>query len=256
MSAHSYKSESTMSRGMVLIIVSFAILATWCVFLTIQIWQLQENQAKLLSMLYKQQGQLEQERDERHKESNEFQRQSLEVYSEVKGDVKKLAGQYDHLYQMVLRNKEEARDDVQHVLHLQIDLTSNVVAIKKDQETNVARIDNKMDDNQKKVNDSMRGLAELFVDEITKLENKIAKYENETWLIGERVKQLEATAREPVMIENKVHVETEYHHHHPVVQYREPQLTLGERIGKFIGGVVQNGVSSLLSTAMGIIGLS
>ena len=256
MSAHSYKSESKMSRGMVLITVSFAILATWCIFLTFQVWQLQESQTKLLSILFKQQSQLTQERDERHKEKNELQRQFVETYSEVKGDVKKLFGQYDVLYQMVLRNREEARDDVRHILHLQIDLTSNVVVVKTTQESNVARIDDKMDENQKKLNNSMRGLAELFVDEVTKLENKIAKYENETQLIGERIKQLEAKAREPVMIERKAHeTEYHYHHHHGVVEYREPQLTLGERIGKFIGGVVQTGTSYLFSKAMGIIGL-
>lgn len=222
------------------------VLAMCCIVLFVRIWQLQEQL------------------DQQHNEQKEYK---MAVYSELEGINEKVERQYDILYKKLLKNRDEAREDVKTMLSLHIDLTNNVVAMKDEHEIDVAKIDEKVDvnqekmnekigENQKKVNNSMRGLAELFVNEMTKFENKMAKHENETRLIRERIKQLEAMVREPVMIENKICVETEYHHHHHgMVQFREPQLTLGERIGQFIGGAVQSGATYLLSKAMGIIGL-
>ena len=236
-----------MSRLVILVMVAFNVFLVTCIIvLFAQVWQLKE--------------QLDQQRVEQ----KVFK---TAVYSELREINERAERQYEVLYKMVLKNREEAREDAQKVLSLHIDLTDNVVAIKSEHNMDVARLDEKVDvnkkevnekmgENQKKVNDSMRGLAELFVNEADKLENKMAKYENESRQIHEKIKQLEAMGREPVMIENKVHVETEYrHHHHQVVEFREPQLTLGERIGQFIGGAVQNGATFLLSKALGIIGL-
>ena len=197
----------------------------------------------MMSMLYRMQGQLEREREECQNDQNELQRQLLEVYNELKSDMKKLADQCNLLDKEILKNKEVVRDYVQNVLSLQIDLTSNVAAMKEEHESNMARIDEKMDENQKMFNSSMRGLIEMFVNEITECKNK-------TSLISEKVKQLEA--RGPIMIENKVHVETEYHQ---VVEFREPQLTWGEWIGQRVGGAVESGAAFLLSKALAIAGL-
>ena len=65
-------------------------------------------------------------------------------------------------------------------------------------------------------------------------------------------KQLEAMAREPIMIENTVHVDTECHHHHHQVV---PQLSLSEQIRQIVGGVLQSGTTYLWSKAMEIIGM-
>ena len=214
-----------MSRGVILIVLAttaiLTILTTLCVFLTVQNGQLQEDLSEMMSMMYKMQGQLDREHEERQK----------------------LARQNDLLDKMILRNKEVARGDVQNVLSLQIGLISNVVAMKGEHESTMARIDEKMDENQKTFNNSMRDLIEMFVNEIMECKNK-------TSLISEKVKQLEA--REPVMIENKIHVETEYHQ---VVEFREPQLTWGEWIGQRVGGAVESGAVFLLSKALGIVGL-
>ena len=234
-----------MSRGKVLVIAAIISLAIMTTYLSIQVWQLQESLARMESTLYKQQELIDREHNEHLKERIEFQKQFLEVRRELQktnGDVVKLTSQYDILYKMVLRNKEEARAQVREVVSLQSGLINNVMAIKEEYESNITRIDEKMDENLKRINDSMVGLAELFVNENTECKN-------ETWLISERVKKLES--RPPVMIENKVHVEREYH----MAKFEEPQLTLGERIGQFVGGVLQDGTTFLLSKALKIIGL-
>ena len=218
-------------------------LAVCCILFFVQAWQLQE--------------QLNQQRNEQ----KQFQ---VVISGELCMINKKVQGHYDILYEMIQKNREDAKQDARDTLALFTDLLDHVAAVEHKYEIDMARLDEKVDsndkkvteeigENQQKINNSMRGLAELFVNEMTTFENRAAKFENET---REKMKQLEAMAREPIMIENKVHLDTEYHyHHHQVVEFREPQLSLGERIGKFIGGVVQNGATSLLHKAMEIIGI-
>ena len=222
-----------MSQCVIQIMV--ACLAVCCIISFVQIWQLKEQL------------------NQQHNELKQFK---LAVSGELQAINERAQRQYDILYEKVRKNRKDAREDAGNILSLLTDLTDNIKVIKDKYEIDVARLDEKVDandkrvneeigENQRKMNNSIRGVAELFLNEITKLEN-------ETLLIREKVKQLEAISREPVMIENKVHVETEYHHHHhhQVVESREP--TLGERIGQFIGGVLQTGATYLLSKAIGL----
>ena len=233
-----------MSQRVIQIMVAFNIfLAVCCVLFFVQIWQLKEQL------------------DQQCNEQKQFQ---VVISGELQAINKKVQGHYDILYETVQKNREDAKQDARDTLSLFTDLLNHVAAVEHKYESDRARLDEKVDsndkkvtekigENQQKVNNSMRGFAELFVNEMTTIENRVAKFENET---HEKIKQLEAMAREPIMIENKVHIDTEYHHHHhQVVEFREPQLSLGERIGKFIGGVMQNGATSLLHKAMEIIGI-
>ena len=233
-----------MSQCVIQIMVAFNIfLAVCCILFFVQTWQLQE--------------QLNQQRNEQ----KQFQ---VVISGELHMINKKVQGHYDILYEMIQKNREDAKQDARDTLSLFTDLLDHVAAVEHKYEIEMARLDEKVDTNDKKVtkkigenhqkvNNSMRGLAEFFVNEMTTIENRVAKFENET---REKIKQLEAMAREPIMIENKINIDTEYrHHHHQVVEFREPQLSLGERIGKFIGGVMQNGATSLFSKAMEIIGM-
>jgi uncharacterized lipoprotein YehR (DUF1307 family) len=226
--------------------IMVAILAVCCTILSVQVWQLREQ-------FNQQQNEL---KDFKVAVSGE-----LHVHLQaIKNEGAQRQSEYDILYKKVLKNGEDARK----ILSLLIDTTKHVAAMKDKYEIDVARLDENVDaiekkvneligENQRKVNNSIRGLAELFVNEITEL---AAKLENETSLIHEKLKQLEAILREQVMIENNVHFETEcYHHHHQVVEFREPQLTLGERIGQIIGGAVQSSATFLASKAMGVIGI-
>lgn len=238
-----------MSRRMIQIMVAFTciFLATCiCCALLVKNWKLEE--------------QLRQQ-------SNELKEFKLTVSGELQAINKREQNHYDILYEMVQKNREDARKDALDTLSLFTDLLNHVAATEDKLKIDTARLDEKVDsndkkvtevisENQQKVNNSMRGLAELFVNEMTKSENRVVKLENETLLIHDKLKQLEAMAQEAIMIENKIHVETEYrHHHHQVVEFREPQLSLGERIGQFIGGAMQSGTTYLLSKAMEIIGV-
>ena len=229
-----------MSRYMMQIMV--ACLAVCCIILFAQNWQLQQ-----------QLNQLQEQLNQQHNEQKQFQ---VAISGELHVINKREKRHYDILYEMVQKSKENTKN----ILSLFADLTKNVKVIKKKLEIDVARLDEKVDsndkrmteeigENQQKLNNSMCGLAELFVNEMTKFENRAAKFENET---REKHEQLEAMARQPIMIENKVHVDTECHHHHHQVV---PQLSLGEQIRQIVGGVLQSGTTYLWSKAMEIIGM-
>jgi hypothetical protein len=216
--------------------IMVAILAVCCIILFVQNWQLKEQL---------------------NQQQNELKEFKLAVSGELQAINESAQRQYDILYKKVLKDREDSRLREDKILSLLTKLSKYAAAINNTLEINTARLDEKVDaseqkvneeigDNQRKVNDSIRSLAELFVNEITKSENRLAKLENETQLMR---KQLEAA---PAMIENKVHVETEYHHHHhhQAAEYREP--TLGERIGQIVGGVIQSGATYLLSKAIGL----
>ena len=229
-----------MSRYMMQIMV--ACLAVCCIILVVQNWQLQQ-----------QVNQLEERLNQQHNEQKQFQ---VAVSGELQAINKTEQRNYDILYEKIRKNKEDARENTLSILSLCTDLTNNAKATKEKLEIDLARLDEKVDandkkvteeigENQQKVNNSMRGLAELFVNEMTTVKN-------ETLVIHEKLKQLEAMAREPIMIENTVHVDTECHHHHHQVV---PQLSLSEQIRQIVGGVLQSGTTYLWSKAMEIIGM-
>ena len=232
-----------------LLVVITLLIALIVIFLSAIIWQQSQSIGQLQSELGQLQSQLKEvqshlkERDQDDlKQRDRFQNQLTELHCELNRANGKLGTKYEVLYKMVVADKEKTRQQVGKMFSLQIDLINNVIATKKEHEANISMLANMIDDNLVKVNQSMTGFVKLFVD-------KISECKDVTSTILQRLKQLEA--REPVMIENTVVVEREYH-----LQHVDHQPSWGERIGCYIGRFVDDGVRFLARNAIKAIGLS
>ena len=222
------------NKLLVVLTILTTLLTLSVIYLLVTVWQLQ-------SVLDQVQSQLKEKDRNDLKQRDRVQNQLTKLHHElnrVSGDLSKLGTKYDVLYKMVIADKEETRQIVRKMFSNQIDLINSVIATKKEHEANISMLANTIDENHIKVNQSMTGLVELFVREISECKDIYST-------ILQRLKELES--REPVMIENRVVVEREYH-----VQRVVPQQTWGERIGSYIGGKVQEGLSSLARKAIAL----
>lgn len=226
-----------MSRLSVLLAVFVAAIA----ILGLIVRQQQQSNDELRSEISQLEKQLQEERNERRKGQNQFIAQCQEVRNElkqVKRDMNILQSKYAMLKEKFLEDKKETINRFETLLSLQTRLRMNVTT---DMEELEARTDSRIDTNEKKNIESQVALVNLFVAEISEWKNKTLSHD-------ERLQQLES--RERIMIENKVVVEREYH-----VQTVEPQMTLGERIGRFFGGAIEEEAKRLTSAALRLLGM-
>ena len=204
--------------------------------LQVTAWQQQQVIGELQSTLHQLQSQVQRDRRDRLQENEEIRSE----LSQIRRDLRQLGSKYEFLYKMVVADKEETRRQVGNIFSQQIALINNINITNEESVTNMTLMEHKIDENQIRVNQSMTGLAELLVHEIT-----MCKGEAST--LSERIKSLESQGP-VVMIEKRI-VEREYH-----LQRVEPQQTWGEQIGSFIGGAVQDGLLFLAQSVIRLFG--
>lgn len=227
-----------MSRGAMYVSVILVIAVT---VLSVRVWQLEQANAeqkkineKLQSDISNINQQLAKQEAVRGSDRVQLLKLLQEVRTEMKNEVDK---KYKSLKRMIEAEEERRTKQEGRMLSLHEDLVTNVIDFKEEQKTTVAGIDHKIEESQRQTNESIVGLTKVFVEEITEWKLK-------TSTLNDTVQQL--ASRKPAMIENKVVVETNYH-----MQTYDSQMSLGERIGKFVGGMIQEGASAIVSWLTG-----
>ena len=222
--------------------------------LSVIVWQQQQEIAELKKSNEKQTLVISEiaEQHTRDEEKHESRYAKLlkllqDERNEMKKKLDKLNTKYKNVKTMIATGEEMYAKFVRRALSLHTDLATDVIDFKEKHNATVAAIDHRIEESQRQTNESVIGLAKVFVEEITEWKNKTLA---ENLALHDRMRQLalevQNSVHAPTMIENKVTVETNYH-----VQTYDSQLSLGERIGQFVGGMVETGARAVVSWLVG-----
>ena len=218
--------------------------------LSVTVWQLKQEIAELKKSNEKQTlviSEIAEQRTRDEEKHESHYAQLFKLLQEERNERERWQNKSDARYKNLKTDEEINAKFARKVLSLHTDLATNMIDFKKEHNATVAAIDHRIEESQRQTNESVIGLAKVFVEEITEWKNKTSA---ENLALHDRMRQLalevQNSVHAPTMIENKVVVETNYH-----VQTYDSQLSLGERIGQFVGGMVETGARAVVSWLVG-----